>query len=138
MREGGREGGDGRVVTIAQLSIVLPCQTGGQQRNWQLASLSYSSSMPSSSEGAALPFLTISLSLRPIAGLQIYSPSYDSATSQLDFRQYEGLLRSPDLEPDAFRHEAVSARRIYEFKSYRDGQVSVERLRDLASRNLGT
>ena len=81
---------------------------------------------------------SLSYSLCPIAGLQIYSPSYDSATSQLDFRQYEGLLRSPDLEPDAFRHEAVSARRIYEFKSYRDGQVSVERLRDLASRNLGT
>ena len=70
-------------------------------------------------------------SLCPFAGLQIYSPSYDSATSQLDFRQYQGLLRSPDLEPDAFRHEAVSARRIYEFKSYRDGQVSVvERLRE--------
>ena len=31
-------------------------------------------------------------------------------------------LRNPDLDPDSFRHESVSARRIYEFKSYRDGQ----------------
>ena len=62
-------------------------------------------------------------SLSLIPGLQIYSPSYSSATSQLDFRQYQGLLRNPDLEPDSFRHESVSARRIYEFKSYRDGQV---------------
>ena len=62
-----------------------------------------------------------------IPGLQIYSPSYSSATSQLDFRQYQGLLRNPDLEPDSFRHESVSARRIYEFKSYRDGQVCFQR-----------
>ena len=53
----------------------------------------------------------------------ISSPSYSSRTTQLDFRQYQGLIRNPDLEPDSFRHESVSARRVYEYKSYRDGQL---------------